>query len=66
MESNSSITKESCYIRAIKKYRASHREIINEKAREKYHLDSEYKERRRKQMIEYSRKRRELKKELEN
>lgn len=55
--------------RANKKYRERNREALKERAREMYNENPEYKERRKIQMREYARKRREdkkLKEEVDN
>jgi hypothetical protein len=58
----------SSIVNAKKRYTEKNKNIINEKARDKYNEDTEYKERKLLQMREYARKRREeakLKKEEE-
>ncbi len=54
------ITNHPSQQRANKKYRENNRELLSERARNKYYEDIEYKERKLKQMREYARKRREL------
>ena len=55
----------SSIINAKKRYSEKHKEVINERARDLYHENSEYKEKKKIQMREYARKRREAKKEKE-